>query len=113
MTNIDTLSSNVIPAKDKAEKVVNDNNTEKYTGGKNLFTKLKNVLKKVAENTPALLTIGGGIVSVVGAAIANPALANAGALIMAAGYKALSDKNKSKGSTQLALSAHNNACHGR
>lgn len=91
MTNDnETKTSEVVPALEKAKKHVKD--ATHYSAGKILFSRIKEKMKEVAENTPTLLTIGGGALTVVGALSANPPLASAGAAIMAAGYSALKGK---------------------
>ena len=109
MINIDNLSSKVTPVENNdAENHVK--NAKTYAGGGKLFTRIKDSLNKVAENTPALLTIGGGITTVFGVATANPAITSAGAAIMTIGYKALSKDNSI---AQLALSTITNTCRGK
>lgn len=91
MTNDnETKTSEVVPALEKAKDFVKG--AMPYSGGRNLFSRIKEKMKEVAENTPTLLTVGGAALLVAGALSANPSLAGAGASIMAAGYSALKDE---------------------
>ena len=93
MTNDnETKTSEVVPALEKAKDFVKG--ATPYSGGRNLFSRIKEKMKEVAENTPAMLTVGGAALLVAGALSANPPLVTAGATIMAAGYNALKNEKE-------------------
>ncbi len=78
--------------KDKAKDFIKT--SKSYTGGKNLFSKLKEKMETFAKENPKLLTAGGAAAMFAGIGSMNPQLAAAGAIIMSAGVKAWSDKLK-------------------
>ena len=68
--------------------------SKSYTGGKSLFSKLKEKMETFAKENPKLLTAGGAAAMFAGIGSMNPQLAAAGAIIMSAGIKSWSDKLK-------------------
>ena len=71
-------------------------------GGKNLFSEFKSRMETVIRDNPKLFILGGAGAVFAGIGTANPQLAAAGAFIMAAGIKSISDKMKEMRGTQKA-----------
>ncbi len=78
--------------KEKAKELFDK--AKRYIGGQKLFSELKEKADTFAKGNPKLLTTGGAVDLFNGIGTANPQLAAAGTIIMAAGAKALADKIK-------------------
>ena len=89
-------SENKAPSRPSIKNKAKDfiKTSKSYTGGKNLFSKLKEKMETFAKENPKLLTAGGAAAMFAGIGSMNPQLAAAGAIIMSAGVKAWSDKLK-------------------
>ena len=92
--SVKTDNKLLVSVREKAQNIVADKNTKKYSGGKNLFSKIKEKMEEFAKENPKLLTIGGAAAMFAGIGSMNPQLAAAGAIVMSAGVKAWSDKLK-------------------
>ena len=93
-TSVKTNNGLRVSVKEKAQSIIKDKNTKKYSGGKNLFSKIKDKMEEFAKENPKSLTVGGAAAMFTGIGSMNPQLAAAGAIVMSAGIKAWSDKLK-------------------
>ena len=78
--------------KDKAKEFMKG--AKSYSGGKNLFTKLKDKMKNFVKEKPELAIAGGAAAVFAGIGTINPELAAAGAIVMMVGIKEFSNKLK-------------------